>query len=164
MKAFHETVTTAEREGTMNANAGSALRENINANHGQMVKTKAADISKWAALGGSLQGHTEAAGTWAGMSQADLAGQTGDSLQRAANAGHLEAGVSAALLDNAQLNGGLDAKQKAALSQASGRGNSPGAAAGPSSPDDLDDGPILLPRDPKGPPSSTGPNDIDIPH
>ena len=127
MNAFHSTIAAAEADGSLRNNAASALRENINVNHGQMVKTKAADISKWAALGGSLQGHTQSKDSWAGMSQSDLAAQTGDSLKRGANAEGIDATAAAALLNNPQLNGGLDDKQRAALRQAAGEASSSGS-------------------------------------
>ena len=159
MNAFHSTIVAAEADGHLNSNAASALRENINANHGQMVKTKAADISKWAALGGSLQGHTQSEDSWAGMSQSDLAGQTGDSLKRGADAGGIDAQAAADLLNNPQLNGSLDDKQTAALRQAagevssSGSGRSPGTSgAGPMGSDVTNLGH-----------SPNGPDDLDIP-
>tara|TARA_Y100000114_G_C11719156_1_gene307556 strand:- start:88 stop:1215 length:1128 start_codon:yes stop_codon:yes gene_type:complete len=123
MRKFHSAVTEAQTNGSAHSSAVNALRENINANHGQMVKTKAMDVSKWASLGGDLAAHTSGGpngDTWSGMSQADMAGQTGDSLQRAANAGKLDPVTASALLSNGQLNGNLDAKQKAALHQAAG--------------------------------------------
>lgn len=132
MKAFHSAITSSEADGSLGSGVSTALRENINANHGQMAKTKAADISKWAGIGGnSLQSFSNGTAkdqegkrinAWDGLSQADMAGQTGDSLQRAVDTGQLDGAVAKELILNNQLSGNLDAKQKAALQQASGVG------------------------------------------
>lgn len=121
MKNFHDAVT---QTAGANASTVSALRENINTNHGQMVKAKAIDISKWAAVGGNLVDIGSTKDTWQGMSQADLAGQTGDSMLRGVAAGGINGETAAELLNNAQLSGNLDDKQRAALQQAASQGAS----------------------------------------
>jgi hypothetical protein len=118
MKRFYSTVSAAEKGGTANAKAVSALRENINTNHGQMVKGAAADISSWASQGGTLEGRTNDAATWANMSDADIANQKGDSLLRAADAGHLSGQQAMEVLNNQRLSQNLDDKSKQALALA----------------------------------------------
>lgn len=58
-----------------------------------------------------------------------MAGQSGDSLERAVATGQLDGVVADKLLRNDQLNGNLDAKQSAALARAAG-----GVASAPASP------------------------------
>jgi len=127
---FYDTVTKAQREGYAHKASVAALRANINETHGQLVKTKTVDTSKWAAKGGNLESFTANPDTWAGMSEADLSTQTGDSLTRGALAGLIDPGVAGDLLENGLLNGNLDDKQKAALRYAAGRGPAPGGGGG----------------------------------
>jgi hypothetical protein len=140
MKDFYDTVNNGQEQGWANENAVSALRENINANHGLMVKTKASDASKWASKGGKLSDYTKNPNTWSGQSQTELSDQTGDSLIRAAGlksdgkggyevAGPnlLDGAVAGQLLNNDQLKGKLNETQILALQHASGtRGSSGG--------------------------------------
>jgi hypothetical protein len=141
MKDFYDTVNNGQEQGWANDNAVSALRENINANHGLMVKTKASDASKWASKGGKLSEYTKAANTWAGQSQTELSDQTGDSLMRAAGLESdgkggtrvvgpnlLDGTVAGQLLNNDQLKGKLNETQIRALQHASGTSGGSGGA------------------------------------
>jgi hypothetical protein len=111
---FYETV-----KSTSDAKASTldALRENINEKHGQYVKSKAADITNWAAKGGSISdpGHVSALG---GMAEAELAGQTSATLERAK--AHINPSTAQSLLNNKQLNGNLDAEQLRILKEVAG--------------------------------------------
>ncbi|MBC7459087.1 hypothetical protein H7200_00010 [Candidatus Saccharibacteria bacterium] len=115
---FYKTVS----EGAGGANSGTmdALRENIKTNHGQYIKSKSSDLVKWASVGGSLAAVSGDSKTWEGMSQSDMATQTGGTLKRIAESGAINPKTSqtaADLLANAQINGGLDPEQKAQLSR-----------------------------------------------
>lgn len=110
---FHSAVSSVQSSAS--ADALNAARENINTNHGQYVKAKAYDITKWAATGGDIDDvkHTKDFST---LSEADLASQTGATLQRAMHA--INPATAQALLANKQLNGNLDADQLRTLKQA----------------------------------------------
>lgn len=132
MKSFYESVTEAQASGQAHSGAVDSLRENINTNHGQMVKQKAKDISTWAATGGvngNLAATSADAKTWQGLSQADMSTQTGASLQRAQQ--HLDKEVATELLKNKNLVGNLDDDQRSALGVASKRGDAPTPAPVP---------------------------------
>jgi len=135
MKNFYDTVSSAEKNGTANKSAVEALRENINTNHGQMVKTKAADVSKWAAgVHTTLEGATSDRKTWEGMSLADIIGQTGDSLNRAAATGGIAPEQVNDIFADPRLSNSLDAKQRDALSYSTYQVNIEAAPGGSEQP------------------------------
>jgi hypothetical protein len=120
---FFDTVQSAQG-GQHSSEVMSALRENINTNHGQYVKSKAADISKWAALGGKIDDASHK-GALSGMSEAELAGQTSATLERAKSS--INASTAQSLLNNKQLSGNLDADQLKVLREAASGGTATGA-------------------------------------
>jgi hypothetical protein len=119
---FFDTVQSAQG-GQHSSEVMSALRENINTNHGQYVKSKAADISKWAALGGKIDDASHK-GALSGMSEAELAGQTSATLERAKSS--INASTAQNLLNNKQLSGNLDADQLKVLKEAASGGTATG--------------------------------------
>lgn len=136
MRDFYDVVAAADAAGVPERNM-EALRENISTNHGQMVKTKAADISQWAAKGGQIATHTNNAATWDNMSAEDLAGQTAHSLERAARSNVVSvttANNARDLLGDVRLNKSLNPEQVAALNSIGGGASRPPTPTEPTPP------------------------------
>ena len=126
--AFHSTVTSVGARAKSSTVDG--LRSNITEKHGQVTKSKAADMIKWAAMGGTIDKYTNDQDTWSGLSAADLSTQTEGSMRRAAEAGHISATTARELLDNQQLRTVLGPEQAKIIEAVAGRGSGGGGDKG----------------------------------
>gem|GEM_PF-2671828 len=128
--AFHSTISSVGSKA--NSSTVDGLRSNITEKHGQVTKSKAADMIKWAAVGGTIDSHTTKADTWSGLSAADLSTQTEGSMRRASEAGHISADTARELLDNQQLRTALGPEQAKIIEGVAGRsGGGGGKGPGP---------------------------------
>ena len=112
--------TMSSLESTADKAVVDSLRENITVKHGQFVKSKAADIVRWAA---GVPGHetlaasSSAAGSWQ-MSLSDLSAQTAASLERALAANQIQARQAYEILRDPILNKNLDQDQVSVFTRA----------------------------------------------
>lgn len=125
VRDFRNTMKEAQEKArvsgkSLNSGAVDALRQNITDNHGQMVKSKAADIITWAGKGGDLATHAADPTVWQGMSQSDLATQTADTIGQEGARKNINPQTAAGLLANDQLNGDLDQRQIEILTEIAG--------------------------------------------
>lgn len=114
-------MATLESDPKVSAETLAAARKNLNETHGKTMKDKSYDMLLWSSQangGGNLDSYSSDSETWKGLSVAEIAGQSGGSVKKAADAGAISSEKLKALLGDARVRERLSDKQVTALEQA----------------------------------------------
>jgi len=120
MRTSMQAVEDMQTNGLVAAKTLADARKNLQENHGQKMKEKSYDMLLWstqAGDGGKLAAYSGDANTWKGLSVAEIAAQSGGSVQHAAASKAITKEKYEALLDDKRVSERLSDKQVAALKQ-----------------------------------------------